>query len=241
MAKVRLDKLLADTGAATRSEARNFIRAGRVSANGVICRQPEMKVDDTAELCLDGERIGGGSARCLMLHKPAGVLSATEDASQKTVLDLLPEKIRRQGYFPVGRLDKDTTGLLLLSTDGDLAHRIISPKKQVEKEYLAQVDGVLTEVDVKAFAEGIVFADGTRCLPAELKPLEGGTAARVVLTEGKYHQVKRMLASRGAPVTALHRERIGALWLDENLEPGAFREMSEDEIALLFAIQDSVI
>ena len=237
MALVRLDKLLTDTGKASRSEARRLIRDGRVAADGLVCRQPEARVEDTAELSLDGEIIGS-SAVCLMLHKPAGVLSATEDAAQKTVLDLLPVQLRRQGYFPVGRLDKDTTGLLLLTTDGDLAHRIISPKKQVEKQYLARVDGVLTEEDVRAFAEGISLADGTRCLSAGLELLDGGRTVRVTLTEGKYHQVKRMLASRGAPVMALHRERIGALLLDEKLAPGAFRPLTASEVDLIFAVKD---
>ncbi len=241
MALVRLDKLLTDTGAASRSEARRLIRDGRVAVDGLVCRQPDAKVEDTVELCLDGEAVSGGRARCLMLHKPAGVLSATEDSEQKTVLDLLPGQMRKQGYFPVGRLDKDTTGLLLLTTDGDLAHRIISPKKQVEKEYLARVDGVLTEEDVRAFAEGISLADGTQCLPAGLELLDGGKTARVILMEGKYHQVKRMLASRGAPVTTLHRERIGALRLDENLAPGEFRSLSESELQLIFADPNSVI
>ena len=237
MALVRLDKLLTESGMASRSEARKFIRDGRVAVNGLVCRQPEAKVEAAAELTLDGESIGAG-ALCLMLHKPAGVLSATEDAEQKTVLDLLPARLRNRGYFPVGRLDKDTTGLLLLTTDGDLAHRIISPKKQVEKQYIARVDGVLTEEDVRAFAEGLVLGDGTACLPAGLELLDGGRTARVTLTEGKYHQVKRMLASRGAPVLTLHRERIGALRLDINLAPGEFRPLDKEEIDLLFVLKN---
>lgn len=241
MALSRLDKLVTDTGKASRSEARRLIRDGRVAVDGVVCRQPEAKVADSAVLCIDGEAVGGERACCLMLHKPAGVLSATEDAGQKTVLDLLPPDLRRQGYFPVGRLDKDTTGLLLLTTDGDFAHRVISPKKQVEKQYFAQVDGLLREADVLAFAEGLTLADGTRCLPAGLVLLDDGRAARVTLTEGKYHQVKRMLAARGASVTALHRERIGALWLDKCLAPGEFRPLSLEEIELVFAAPDSVI
>lgn len=234
MALTRLDKLLADSGRYSRSEARALIRAGRVGADGAVVRQPEAKLDPgSARITVDGEAICCVSKRCLMLYKPAGVLSATEDARQRTVLDLLPPEYRKMGLFPVGRLDKDTTGLLLLTNDGDLAHRVISPKKHVPKVYRAEVDGTLDEADRAAFAEGIALGDGTQCLPARLELL-ALDVGRVTVYEGKYHQVKRMFAARGKHVTALHRASIGALALDENMAPGDFREMLPEELEALF-------
>lgn len=230
----RLDKLLSDSGHFTRSEARNAIRAGRVRVNGDAVRKPEEKYDAEKDaITVDGEALSCALFRYLMLHKPAGVLSATDDPKQTTVLDLLPPHLRKQGLFPVGRLDKDTTGLLLLTNDGDFAHRVISPKKHVPKRYRATLDGPIGPEDVAAFAEGLVLADGTQCLPAALERAEGGEGI-VTVFEGKYHQVKRMFAARGRTVTALHRERIGALWLDEALDPGAFRELRPDELNAIF-------
>ena len=168
-----------------------------------------------------------------MLNKPTCVLSATEDAQARTVLDLLPPPYRRMGLFPVGRLDKDTTGLLLLTNDGDLAHRIISPKKHVPKVYLAEVDGVLDDEDIAAFAQGLRLSDGTLCLPAELVVAAPSTG-RVTVYEGKYHQVKRMFAARGKHVTALHRLAVGGLTLDDSLPPGGFRELCPDELTAIF-------
>ena len=230
MARNRLDKLLADSGRFTRSEARDAIRAGRVTVNGGVVRKPEEKFDsETAEICADGEGLDCAAKRYLMLYKPAGVLSATDDPRQRTVLDLLPLPLRRQGLFPVGRLDKDTTGLLLLTNDGDFAHRVISPKKHVPKLYRAALDGPLTEEDVAAFANGLTLSDGTVCLPAQLELPEPGVGL-VTVYEGKYHQVKRMFAARGRTVLALHREKIGGLSLDGALEPGAYRELRPDEL-----------
>ena len=234
MALTRLDKLLSDSGLYSRSEARALIRAGRVLADGAAVRQPEAKYDpDTAEITVDGAVISCAPKRCLMLYKPAGVLSATEDAHQQTVLDLLPSKYQRMGLFPVGRLDKDTTGLLLLTNDGDLAHRVISPKQHVPKVYRAETDGVLDEADIQAFAEGIILADETNCLPAKLE-LIGQTTGRVTVYEGKYHQVKRMFAARGKHVIALHRLSVGGLKVDESLAPGQFRELRPEEIEEIF-------
>ena len=230
----RLDKLLSDSGHFTRSEARNAIRAGRVRVNGVAVRKPEQKYDaDTDAITVDGEALSCTAFRYLMLHKPAGVLSATDDPKQTTVLDLLPPHLQKQGLFPVGRLDKDTTGLLLLTNDGDFAHRVISPKKHVPKRYRAALDGPIGPEDIAAFAEGLVLADGTKCLPAALERAESGEGI-VTVYEGKYHQVKRMFAARGRTVTALHRERIGALWLDDALPPGAFRELRPEELDAIF-------
>ena len=230
----RLDKLLSDSGHFTRSEARNAIRAGRVRVNGEAVRKPEQKYDeDTDAITVDGEALSCSACRYLMLHKPPGVLSATDDPKQTTVLDLLPPHLQKQGLFPVGRLDKDTTGLLLLTNDGDFAHRVISPKKHVPKRYRAALDGPIGPEDIAAFAEGLVLADGTKCLPAALERAESGEGI-VTVYEGKYHQVKRMFAARGRTVTALHRERIGALWLDDALPPGAFRELRPEELDAIF-------
>ena len=230
----RLDKLLSDSGHFTRSEARNAIRAGRVRVNGEAVRKPEQKYDeDTDAITVDGEALSCSAFRYLMLHKPPGVLSATDDPKQTTVLDLLPPHLQKQGLFPVGRLDKDTTGLLLLTNDGDFAHRVISPKKHVPKRYRAALDGPIGPEDIAAFAEGLVLADGTKCLPAALERAESGEGI-VTVYEGKYHQVKRMFAARGRTVTALHRERIGALWLDDALPPGAFRELRPEELDAIF-------
>ena len=234
MALTRLDKLIADSGFASRGEAKALIRAGRVTVNGVPARAGEEKYDAaTAEVCVDGRRLNCAEKRYFMLHKPGEILSATEDAAQKTVLDLLPPELRRLGLFPVGRLDKDTTGLLLLTNDGAFAHEVISPKHHVPKVYRAVVDGALDAADAAAFAEGIVLRDGTRCRPAELR-IEAPRVGLVTVCEGKYHQVRRMFAARGKNVTALHRERVGALALDPDLAPGAWRELSaaERELAL---------
>lgn len=231
----RLDKLIADSGAASRKEAKNLIKYGRVTVNGRAPLSAEEKFDpDRDEICVDGRRLSCGKFRYFMLHKPGGVLSATEDSAQKTVLDLLPEELRRVGLFPVGRLDKDTTGLLILTNDGDYAHKVISPKKHVPKRYRAAVDGELDEEDVQAFARGLGLADGLECMPAQLEILRPSVGV-VTVYEGKYHQVKRMFASRDKHVTALHRLSIGALELDGALTPGSFRELSVAEAQLVFA------
>ena len=180
---------------------------------------------------MDGQSVGG-SMTYLMLHKPGGLLSATEDKRQSTVLDLLPEHYRRQGLFPVGRLDKDTEGLLLLTNDGELAHRLLAPKSHVDKVYLAHVEGQPDQADVQAFAQGMTLEDGLECMPAGLVPLGGGKCL-VTLREGKFHQVKRMLAARGKPVTYLKRLSMGPLTLDEGLEKGTWRPLTEAELAAL--------
>ena len=229
----RLDKLLAQSGLYSRSEARDLIRARRVSVGGEIASKPEQKCEDSAVIRVDGELVNCARFRYFMLDKPAGVLSATDDRSQSTVLDLLPAELRRLGLFPVGRLDKDTTGLLLLTNDGEFAHRVISPRYGVVKTYLARTAAQTGPEDVSAFAEGLTLADGTRCLPAVLEPLEG-CLCRVLVSEGKYHQVKRMLAAAGKPCLELRRIKIGALELDPALNPGGFRELRQFETGLIF-------
>lgn len=229
----RLDKLLTQSGLYSRSEARELIRSGRVSVDGETLRRPEVKAAEDAAVFVDGEEVNCSLCRYFMLNKPAGVLSATDDRSQPTVLDLLPREIRALGLFPVGRLDKDTTGLLLLTNDGDFAHRVISPKHGVVKTYLAVTASPVYAEDVRAFREGITLADGTRCLPAVLEPLDG-CRCRVLVSEGKYHQVKRMLAACGKPCTALERTAVGALELDPELPRGGWRELRQFETGLVF-------
>jgi len=233
MPLTRLDKLITDTGLCSRSQARDRIRSGAVAVDGVVVRDASAKFDSGAvSVTVDGQSIGESGHIYVMLHKPAGLLSASRDRNKPTVLDLMPADWRRRGLFCVGRLDKDTTGLLLLTDDGDFAHRVISPKSRIPKIYVADVEGFPTEADVAAFREGITLKDGLECLPAELTILGQGRV-EVMVFEGKYHQVKRMLASRLLPVTALHRRRIGNLDLDEALAPGEFRLLERGELALL--------
>lgn len=228
----RLDKLLAGTGRWSRREVKELVRRGQVRVDGVIAAAAEQKIDPSAAVTVAGETVALGGCTYLLLHKPAGVLTATEDRRQPTVLELLPAEYRHRGIAPVGRLDKDTTGLLLLTDDGELAHRLLSPKYHVDKRYLAQVDGALGQADVEAFAGGITLADGTECLPAELELLPEHRCI-VTLRQGKFHQVKRMLASRGAPVVTLHRLSMGALTLPETLLPGQWRPLTETEVNTL--------
>lgn len=228
---MRLDKFLSEAGVASRKELRAMIRGGRVTVDGTVVKAPEARLDEKAqEVCLDGIQVRLPGRVVLMLHKPAGYVTSTGDPRDRTVMELLPEEYRRMGLFPVGRLDKDTEGLLLFTNDGDLAHCLTSPKHQVEKEYYAETEGQVDQADAAAFAEGLTLRDGTRCLPAKLTVLPG--ACRVVVREGKYHQVRRMLASRGKPVTYLRREREGSLRLDD-LALGALRVLGQDEMGKL--------
>ena len=234
MALARLDKLLADMGVATRSELRQMIKSGRVTVDGAVVTAPERKLEgERRAICLDGQPLRYSARSYYMMDKPSGVLTATEDRRQKTVMDLLDRERRRMGLFPVGRLDRDTSGLLLLTNDGDFAHRVISPKSEVEKLYHAKVQGIPDAEDAAAFRQGLVLGDGTRCLPAGLEPL-GGDECLVTVMEGKYHQVKRMLASRGKKVTELRRLAIGGLRLDPKLGPGGYRELTEEELCIVF-------
>ena len=237
MAEERLDKLLASTGRWSRSEVKRMVREGRVLADGRIAASAEAKYEaQNVRLCVDGEAVALRQFAYVMLHKPAGVLSATEDGGgSKTVLDLLPQEYHRRGLFPVGRLDKDTEGLLLLTDDGALAHDLLSPKKHVDKLYFARVDGTLVESDCAAFAAGMTLSDGLCCLPAKLEIISAGAQSEALVTirEGKFHQIKRMLAERGKPVAYLKRLAMGPLTLDETLLPGQWRELTADEEAAL--------
>ncbi len=237
MATQRIDKLLASTGRWSRQEAKALIKAGRVLVDGIPAGRGEQKADPSvSRILVDGADLGWQAHTYVMLNKPAGVLTATEDQRQKTVLDLLPEDLRRRGLFPVGRLDKDTEGLLLLTDDGELAHRLLSPKKHVDKVYYARLDQPLAPADCAAFAEGVVLADGARCRPALLQLLGDGREALITLWEGKFHQVKRMTASRGAAVVYLKRLSMGPLALDKALTPGSFRYLTAEEVAKIGGI-----
>ena len=230
----RLDKIIAGTGKYSRREVKELVRQGRVVVDGRLASSPEEKVDaDAACLLVDGQSLDCRRYTYLMLHKPAGVLSARVDGRQQTVLDLLPPELRKRDLSPVGRLDKDTEGLLLLTNHGELTHRLLSPRYHVDKVYYAKVEGRLDRTDAEALAAGMVLGDGLHCLPAELEPLGDGSQCHVTLREGKYHQVKRMLAARGKPVTALHRLSMGPLKLEENLKPGQWRMLTEKEIGAL--------
>lgn len=231
----RLDKILASTGRWSRREVKELVRAGRVSVNGAPARSPEEKwTRESVDLKVDGERVLCAKNTYLMLHKPAGLVSSTEDPRQRTVLELLPPHLRRVGLFPAGRLDRDTEGLLLLTNDGTLAHALLSPKKHVDKTYFVRVDGILDETDTAAFAAGLVLGDGLHCLPAGLECLPtGGNEGVVTLREGKYHQIKRMLAARGKPVVYLKRLTMGPLELDPALAPGEWRVLTAAELATL--------
>ena len=237
MALERLDKILSGTGRWSRREVKELVKAGRVTVDGAVAARPEDKFDRTAMvLAVDGAPVNGEKYVYLMLHKPGGVLSATEDPRQPTVLDLLPAYLQKIGLFPVGRLDKDTEGLLLLTNDGPLGHRLLSPKKHVDKVYFVRVDGTLDGADCSAFRAGMVLEDGLRCLPAELEVLDPPDTGLVTLREGKYHQIKRMLSDRGKPVTYLKRLSMGPIALDQDLEPGAWRPLTEGERAALEAL-----
>ncbi len=232
MPKERLDKLLASTGRWSRSEGKRLVREGRVLADGRIAASAEEKYDpDTVALSVDGESVPLRRFVYVMLHKPAGVLSATEDGKGKTVLELLPEEYRRRGLFPVGRLDKDTEGLLLLTDDGQLAHDLLSPRKHVDKRYYTRVAGMLNASDCAAFASGMTLGDGLVCLPAGLEILSAGEESEAIVTirEGKFHQIKRMLAACGKPVLYLKRLTMGPLQLDDSLAPGQWRELTAGE------------
>lgn len=232
---IRLDKYLADMSIGTRQEVKKYIRQGRVKINEDIIKKPEYKIrEDEDKITFDGAPVAYETFEYYMLNKPAGVISATEDKRDKTVLDLIKEK-KRKDLFPVGRLDKDTEGLLLITNDGALAHRLLSPKKHVDKCYYAKISGGVTEEDVRVFKERINI--GTQeepewTMPAELKILEKGTVSRIWLTirEGKFHQVKRMFLAVGKEVVYLKRERMGALVLDEELAPGEYRKLTDSEL-----------
>lgn len=228
-----MDKYLASQGLGTRKEVGKLIRAGAVTVDGKPQRDPGAKVDPSSEVAVEGRPVHYQEHLYIMMNKPAGVLSATEDRRQRTVLDLLPEDLRRRGLFPAGRLDKDTTGLLLITDDGDLAHRMLSPKKHVYKQYRAQLDAPVTAEDEEAFREGVCWEEETYA-PARLWTEEDPTVAFVEVREGRFHQVKRMFEARGKTVLALKRLKIGGLALDTTLQEGECRLLTAEETGWIF-------
>ena len=225
----RLDKFLCDCGIGTRSQVKQILKSGRVTVDGKAEKDGSRKIQPGSNtVCLDGENLGAVGRLVLMLHKPEGFVTATEDKTEKTVMELLPPKYRHLELKPVGRLDKMTTGLLLFTNDGDLLHRLISPKKGVQKIYIAHHEGQAGQEDVQAFAQGMELRDGTVCLPAVLEPLGEGES-RITVCEGKYHQVRRMMAARGMHVLKLHRQSEGGLSLGD-LPLGQTRELTQEEI-----------
>ena len=230
---IRLDRLLATLALGSRTEVGAMIRRGRVMVDGGAVRDPGKQVPETAAITLDGAPLDTRLERHVMLHKPAGLLTAARDKKQPTVMELLPPAYAGIGCMPVGRLDKDTTGLLLLTTDGELNHRLLAPGRHVDKVYLAGVDAPLTAREAEAFAAGLELGDFTAA-PALLEILPGdGRTARVTIHEGKFHQVKRMFEAVGRTALTLHRERFGPLALDPELEPGQWRELTDEELAAL--------
>jgi 16S rRNA pseudouridine516 synthase len=233
--QLRLDKYLADMGIGTRSEIKTWIRKGRVRLNGEICTKPESKVTtSTDEVLFDEAKVGYVDYCYIMLHKPVGVVSATQDNVSETVLDLITDK-QRKDLFPVGRLDKDTEGLLLITNDGDLAHRLLSPKKHVDKVYYAKVMGRVSLEDIRAFEEGVDIGEESLTLPAKLKILSSDEISEIELTiqEGKFHQVKRMFEAVEKEVIYLKRLSMGSLVLDPKLTPGEYRDLTSQELQLL--------
>lgn len=228
----RLDKFLCDCGAGTRSQVKTILKAGRVSVDGTAVKDGSIKVDPQAQqILLDGECLRVTGRLVVLLNKPAGFVTATVDAREQTVMELLPPELQNKDLKPVGRLDKQTEGLLLFTNDGDLLHRLISPKKEIPKVYYARHEGTATPEDVAAFSQGLTLGDGTVCLPAKLESLGPGESL-VTVCEGKYHQVRRMMASRGMPVEYLERRQEGALTMGD-LPRGKVRILTEDEILFL--------
>lgn len=228
---MRLDKYLADMGIGSRSEMRDAVRRGYVQVNGSSVKKPDTQVSEEDEVLYDGSLVSYVSMEYYMLYKPAGVVSASRDGRDRTVLDLISDK-KRKDLFPVGRLDKDTEGLLLITNDGKLAHRLLSPRRHVPKIYFARVDGRITEETEKHFREGIMVDKEFTALPAKLRILASGereSEAELTICEGKFHQVKRMFAAEGLTVTYLKRLSMGNLTLDKTLRPGDFRALTEEE------------
>lgn len=246
---MRLDKYLSDMGIGTRSEIKKSIRSGLVTVDGHTVSDPGIHVTSDSSVTYRGESVGYEDYVYYMLHKPAGIISASEDSRETTVVDLITGQKRRD-LFPVGRLDRDTEGLLIITNDGEMAHRLLSPRHHVDKRYFARVTGRVTDETAGAFASGLVLPDGLECLPADLTILKttsdaeaGGsdpdrtvTETEVTIREGKFHQIKRMFLAAGHEVIYLKRLTMGPLTLDPDLEPGEYRRLTEDEITRLKAI-----
>ncbi len=232
----RLDKLIASQGKYSRSEVKKLIKSGRITVDGKVPKSSDIKLSpDECEIRVDGEYLNYKKYIYIMLNKPQGVISASNDRDKETVIDLVPKELFREGLFPAGRLDGDTTGFVLITDDGDFAHRILSPKNHVMKTYHATLRDELTEEDIVRFKEGLTLGDGTECLEAHVRVLESGkkNLAEIKICEGKYHQVKRMFASIGNKVLELRRVKMGGLDLDESLKEGECREITADELKMI--------
>ena len=229
----RLDKILALQGTLSRRDVKEIMKKGRVSVNGVVVKDSSFKVDiNKDEVCLDGEKITLKKHIYIMMNKPQGVVSASEGEKEETVVDLVPDELYRKGLFPAGRLDKDTTGFVLITDDGDFAHKILSPKNHIFKTYLARLEHKLSEEDIKTLESGITLGDGTILKEAKVEIVgqSDSPLVKIMICEGKYHQVKRMFAAAGNKVIALHRSKMGELELDNMLNPGECREITSDEL-----------
>lgn len=229
----RLDKILASQGTLSRRDVKEIMKKGRVSVNGNVIKDSSFKVDiNKDEVCLDGEKILLKKHIYIMMNKPQGVVSASEGEKEETVVDLVPDELYRKGLFPAGRLDKDTTGFVLITNDGDFAHKILSPKNHIFKTYLARLDHKLSDTDIKMLETGITLGDGTILKEAKVEIVEQSDTplVKIMICEGKYHQVKRMFAAAGNKVVALHRSKMGGLELDSALNPGECREITPEEL-----------
>ena len=230
----RLDKIISSQMNISRSNARSDIRRGKVSVDGIIIRDPSFGAEaGRQEIYYCGQAVNYRKFIYIAANKPKGVLSASSDKSRTTIIDLVPDSLRRSGLSPAGRLDKDTTGLLLITDDGGFAHRVISPKSGIFKTYEAVLDGEITEDIIKSFESGVTLADGTKCAPAELTKISGRTV-QVRISEGKYHQIKRMFGVFSLGVNELKRTAVGAFTLPDALKPGEFREITDQEKRLIF-------
>lgn len=229
----RLDKILASQGALSRKNVKEIIKRGRVTLNGKVIKDSAVKIDAGQDkVCIDGEELSLKNHIYIMLNKPQGVVSASDSDTDETVVDLVPDQLYRKGLFPAGRLDKDTTGFVLITDDGNFAHKILSPKSHIFKTYLARLQHSLTESDIKLIESGITLQDGTTLKEARLEIVEEGESplVKIMICEGKYHQVKRMFAVAGNKVVSLHRSKMGNLSLDESLNPGECREITPEEL-----------
>ncbi len=235
MPKQRLDKIIASQGAYSRSEVKELAKKGRITVNGRAVADSAFKADpETDEITVNGMAFGYSEHVYIMLNKPQGVVSASRSPGEKTVVELVPPELKRNGLFPAGRLDKDTTGFVLITDDGDFAHEILSPKKHIEKTYIAVLDRPIPEAEQERFKSGVTLADGYECLPAKIKSLsEDGKTVEIKLKEGKYHQIKRMAAACGSHVNELKRIAMGNLMLDETLLPGECKLLNAEEIRLI--------
>ena len=232
----RLDKILASQGSLSRREVKDLIKKGLVTVNGKVIKDSSQKIDENSDcVSVNGDEISLKKHIYIMLNKPQGVVSASESEQDKTVVDLVPDALFRKGLFPAGRLDKDTTGFVLITDDGDFAHKILSPKNHIFKTYIAGLEHDLSEDDIKMLENGITLGDGTVLKEAKVEVVERGDnpLVKIMICEGKYHQVKRMFAAAGNKVVSLHRSKMGNLELDSTLKPGECREITLKELELV--------